>query len=174
MLCRIHARRRRRSIGIVSHTVVVCEGFGEPIGRADEGRFCVDILERTSALSHFTKATHQLRMFEGKSCSRPRVAAGLCQKCSRSVRWVYCSRLWQIRVYSCLPRHWLKDSKVKRGISSSVKSGKVLRRNVTKLSSVTMFCGVKDGPSFALLCRLLASNHSFRNDYSPQQVYDFH
>lgn len=66
----------------VSDAVVVCEGFGEPVGRADEGRFCVDILERTSALSHFTGATHRLKIFDKKSCSRPRVAAGLCQKYS--------------------------------------------------------------------------------------------
>ena len=35
------------------------------------------------------------------------------------------------------------------------KSGKVLRRKSTKSSSVTMFCGVKAGPSFALFLSIL-------------------
>lgn len=30
---------------LVSYTVFVREGFGEPVGRADEGCFCVDILQ---------------------------------------------------------------------------------------------------------------------------------
>lgn len=35
-------------------------------------------------------------------------------------------------------------------MSSLVNRGKVFWRKFTKSSSVTMFCGTKDGPSFAL------------------------
>ena len=59
-------------------------------------------------------------------------------------------------------------------MSSSVKRGKVLRTKFTKSSCVTIFCGVKPGPSFALFCRLSTKNHSIREYFSPQQVYVAH
>lgn len=37
-------------------------------------------------------------------------------------------------------------------MSSLVNKGNVFRRKATKSSSVTMFCGVKKGASFALFC----------------------
>ena len=63
-------RRRRTEVGchvgmvpgadnrvlvLVGYTVVVCEGFGEPVGRTDEGCFCIDILGGVSVLSRFTE-----------------------------------------------------------------------------------------------------------------------
>lgn len=63
-------------------------------------------------------------------------------------------------------------------MSSLVNSGKVFRRKFTKSPSVTMFCGTKDGPSFALFCfkewvsvrlRLLD-----QNKYPRKHVFSIH
>ena len=50
----------------IRYTVVVREGFGEPVGGADKGCFCVEILEELLVLSKTAKADSLIKSIQGK------------------------------------------------------------------------------------------------------------
>ena len=51
---------------LVCYAVVIRKGFGEPVGRADEGRFCVEVLEERQCFRNPLRRNYQIERIRGK------------------------------------------------------------------------------------------------------------
>ena len=51
---------------LVCYAVVICKGFGEPVGRADEGCFCVEVLEERQCFRSSPRRIYRLERIRGK------------------------------------------------------------------------------------------------------------
>lgn len=71
----------------ICYTVFVCEGFGEPVGRTDEGCFCIDILEERQFRRN---SLGQLITREGSKKDRAHVRA-LLLPCAKNT-FIECGR----------------------------------------------------------------------------------